>query len=227
MYTWITRILIASVAVAGAASAQTSGVLNALEVQRLIISDELDDHAALSVHFAALAALYEAETARHDVFARGAAGNPNHRFAMEPGAAWARRAERTREWAATARELAAHHARLAFGMPSSVPEGAGAFHGGRGAPEPTAAELRAMSSRASTPSEHRMLEEYYLLQATRADERAVKHSTMVAGFRATPRRTLSGDGGLHCDRLIKEAREAAEDARVRALVHRQLADIAG
>jgi hypothetical protein len=227
MTRWLSPVLIASLAVAGTASAQTSDVLNSFEVQRLVAGDDSNDHAALSVHFAALAASYDAQTSRHDAFARGFAGNPNRRFATEPGAAWARRAETTRQWAATARELAAHHARLAFGMPSIAPEGAGAFHGGRGAPEPTPAELRALASSASTPNDHLMLEEYYLVRARRADDTAARHAAMVAGFRGTPRRTLSGDGGLHCDRHIKQARDEAEDARVRALIHRQLAEIAG
>jgi hypothetical protein len=87
------------------------------------------------------------------------AGNPNRQVAV--GNRHCRRlAELDMQSAATLRELAAHHDRLAAGVRSSEPADSAAFEAGEGAPEPADAELKALAATARTPADHRALEEY-------------------------------------------------------------------
>lgn len=210
------------------AAEQPSTTLNSLEVKRLVAAGGPADHARLRDHFAALAAEYGRDADEDVAAARGVVGNPNRRLTPAPGAAFARRADVTRARATILSELAAHHGRLAAGQPSTLPAGSAAYESGEGARVPTDSELRQLAAAARTPADHFALEEYYLGVA--ADQRGLvdRHVTMAAGRRGNAGgRTLSGDSGVHCDRLVKQARKAGKAAIGEAMVHRQLATVAG
>src|SRR5687768_17670810 len=128
------RFLVVGVAVlaaAAAAAAQTPAapVLNQVEVTLLVARAEPGDHATLSGHFAALADRYASDARRHNAMAQAAGGNPN-RANHSTSAHCTRLAELNEQAAATLRDLANHHERLASGIPSFVPRDAARFEEG-------------------------------------------------------------------------------------------------
>ena len=207
-------------------SAQEPPLLNSLEVQRLGEIGDSVSHARLHDHFAALTDKYATEARRYQSMSSAIIGNPNRSVPVRPDAHWVRLAARTTRSAAVVRELAAHHQRLASGLPSVAPPNSATYEGGRGAPAPTRSELRALAAAARLPRDHRILEEYYLLLAAKHDAVRDQHVAMAQAYRGNAgRRTGSGDPAVHCDRVIKQSRDAAADSRGRAHVHRQLATI--
>lgn len=205
------------------ASAQTpaEGVLSTLEVRQLVARAEPDDHSRLSAHFAALAARYTAEAKRHTSMSQGFVGNPNRTLGTGMKAHCSRLAELNTQSAATVRELAAHHERLAAGAPSTVPPNGVLFESGAGAPAPTDQELIKLATKASTPTEHRALEEYFLALARRYTADAAAHAQMAQAYWGTRIPTASA----HCDRLVTRLRGAAQTANAEAAMHRTLAAI--
>jgi hypothetical protein len=223
------RLLIPGVltflAMAAAAAAQdSSALLSSLEVRQHISSAQPADHASLRDHFVALADRYTADAARHTAMATAYVGNPNRGSATSPAAHCRRLAELATESAATVRQLAAHHERLAAGIPSEVPEDSARFEAGEGAPEPTNSELRKLAASARTPADHRDLEEYFVTLAARRAAEADEHTAMARAYRGNANRR-GGDPAVNCDRMVKLSREAAEEARGAAAEHGRWATI--
>jgi hypothetical protein len=216
--------VLALLAFAGNAVAQTrsSAVLNTAEVQQLVKRAEPADHARLSAHFAALADEYMIAARRHTAMSKAFDGNPNRQSATGMRDHARRLAELDAKSAASLRELAAHHDALAAGKPSNAPSGAARFEGGAGAPEPTERELSALAARASTPADHRGLEEYFLTLAKRYTADAERHAQMAATYRGT-RIAIAAD---HCERLVALSRDSAKEATAAAALHRGLAGVA-
>jgi hypothetical protein len=216
---------LAIVTFVGTAASQTaSPILNSLDVRTLVARAEPGDHARLSAHFAALAERYAADAKRHTVMAYAFVGSPTRRMAANTAADHCRRiAQLNTESAEALRELAAHHEKLAVGIPSIAPPAGARFHDGAGAPEPTDAELSALAARASTPADHRALEEYFLTAAKRYTADANDHAAMANAYRGT----RIAHAATHCDRLVKIGRDAAREATEMAAHHKQLAALAG
>ena len=209
----------------GGVAAQTtsSAVLNSLEVQELIKRAEPADHARLEVHFAVLAEQYAADAKRHSAMAQAFTASPIRRTAANTAADHCKRLEQLNlQSAATLRELAAHHERLAAGKASAAPRGAARFEGGVGAPAATTKELTALAAKASTPADHRALEEYFLTLAKRYAADADGHVAMVQAYRAT----RIAQAAAHCDRLVALSRDEAKEATDAAAMHQQLAGVA-
>ena len=78
------RILTASafaIVTAQTATAQNaSGLLNMVEVQRLVVADTPGAHNTLAKHFLTLADVYAADAIRYAALAAAPGGNPNHPF---------------------------------------------------------------------------------------------------------------------------------------------------
>lgn len=213
-------------AIATAANAQTPGVLNSLEVKRLVASAGPADHARLAGHFLALAVKYDREATRQDALTGAFVGNPNRTWTVAPGAHAGRLADLARESAATVRALAAYHQSRASGQAAVLPEDSTRFQGGEGARVPSDGELRELAASAATPTAHRVLEEYFLTLASKHDAEATSHVATAQSYRGNAgRRTLSGDPAIMCDRMVKLSRDSADEARAAAQVHRQLAVI--
>jgi hypothetical protein len=209
----------------GGAAAQTtsSAVLNSLEVQELIKRAEPADHARLEVHFAVLAEQYAADAKRHRAMAQAFIASPVRRTAANSSADHCKRLEQLNlQSAATLRELAAHHEGLAAGKASAVPRGASRFEGGAGASAPTAEALSALAAKASTPADHRGLEEYFLTLAKRYTADATEHVASAQAYRGT----RIAQAAVHCDRLVTLSRESAKEATEAAAMHKQLAGVA-
>lgn len=210
------------VAAAGAAHAQStsSPLLNSVEVRQLVSRAAPADHVRLAAHFSALADRYAAEAARHTAMARAFTGNPNKTLAVDMPVHCRRLAKLSTDSANTLRELAAHHRTLAGGAASTAPAAGAKFEAGAGAREPREQDFVALAGTASTPGDHRTLEDFYLTLAKRYDADAATHVTMGLVYRGNSR--LAG-AAVHCDRLVEEARGLANEARAAAAMHAKLA----
>ncbi len=77
---------------------------------------------------------------------------------------------------------------------------------------------------AKTPADHEAIAKSYDAEAVAADEKAKAHETMARTYRlgGSPKGT-HGSMASHCDRLVKQYREVAEENRQLAAEHRQMA----
>jgi hypothetical protein len=215
---------IAFLTFAGSVAAQEkpSGLLNSLEVQQLVKRAEPGDNARLATHFTALADRYAAEAKRHTSMAQSFIGNPSRNLGTGMSAHCKQLANLNTQSATELRELASYHQKLASGTTVTPPSGGAHFEGGAGAPAPTHQELNAMAAKASTPADHRGLEEYFLTLAKRYTAEANEHVAMANTYRGT----RIAQAAVHCDRLVKLSRDEAKEATEAAAMHKQLANIA-
>ena len=208
---------------AGNAVAQdrSSAVLNTLEVQQLVKRAEPGDSARLAAHFAALADRYTAEAKRHTSMAQSFVGNPSRNLGTGMSAHCKQLADLNTKSTTELRELAAYHQKLASGVTATPPAAGARFEGGAGAPAPTEQELNAMAAKASSPAEHRALEEYFLTLAKRYTADATEHATTANTYRGTK----IAQAAVHCDNLVRLSRDAAKQATAAAEMHKQLAGV--
>lgn len=184
-------------------------VLTTTEVQRAMDLRRPEDHAQLRAHFAALSARYAADADRHKAFARSATGVP--RGAGAAAAAHHQRlAGLATESVRVTAELALHHQALAAGLASTAPIGGERFEAGAGAPAiPSERRLMELAARASRPSEHGELREYYLMLAKQSDANAQEHRALARMYRAQSR--SNEPAAAECERLARlDARAASE-----------------
>lgn len=201
------------------AAAQPSPILNIIEVQKLVASEAPADNTRLAAHFAALADQSASEAKRHEAMASAFGGNPSRQLGTTMSVHCTRLAELNRQAAATLGELAAHHRKLAAGVPSIVPPKAAAYQSGKGARVPTEQELRDLAAKASTPSDHRALMEYFNETAKRHTSTADEHVRMAQSYRGTK----ISSAAAHCDRMVTLSRDAAREATAAAVMHKDLA----
>ena len=216
---------IAVLAFAGSVAAQEkpSGLLNTLEVQQLVKRAEPGDNARLAAHFTALAERYASEAKRHTSMAQSFVGNPSRNLGTGMSAHCKQLADLNTQSATAVRELATYHGKLASGAAATPPTAGARFEGGAGASVPTDKELNALAAKASTPADHRSLEDYFVALAKRYTADAKEHAAMAQSYRASTR--LAG-AGVHCDRLVDLARKAASEAAGAAAMHKKLAGAA-
>jgi hypothetical protein len=209
---------------AGSVGAQEkpSALLNTLEVQQLVKRAEPGDNARLAAHFTALAERYGAEAKRHTSMAQSFGGNPSRNLGAGMSAHCKQLADLNTRLVTELRELSAYHRKLASGASATPPAGGTRFEGGAGAPAPTDRELNAMAAKASTPAEHRALEEYFLTLAKRYAANAEDHAATATIHRGT----RIAQAAVHHERLAQLSRDAAKEATAAAERHKQLAGIA-
>lgn len=222
--------LIAFTAFASQAAAQVppSSILMNLEVRQLIARGEPADHARLRDHFTALADQYAADAKQHNAMAQVFIASPSVRVRAQSSANHCKRLENlATQSAATLRELAAHHDRLAAGVPSTAPKNATRFEAGEGAREAWQheKEIHDLAANARTPVDHRAIEEYFESIEKQYTKAVNEHTGMARAYRAVPNR-LGGDPAAHCDRLVKLSRESAKEASAVAAEHKKAADAA-
>ena len=223
------RMLVAAAlmtAMAGTAAAQsTSGVLNTLEVQRLVAVDTAAAHLTLSNHYMALADKFAADAARYDAFASVSSGNPNHPVMVGTDTRRLRQAEAAMVLSEDARAMAAYHQFLSMGMSATPPARRSMFDGGFGARVPTASEVNIAVAAAHTATDHFTLEEFFRVQAARSTAVAEEHAVMANRLRVGGHRRGSEFAAMHCDRVANDARKAATEARAAATLQHQLANL--
>lgn len=207
----------------GSATAQDkpSALLNTLEVRQLVARAEPVDNARLAVHFSALADRYTAEAKRHISMSQSFVGNPSRNLGSGMSIHCKKLADLNTQSATTVRELADYHEKLAAGTQATPPPNGARFQSGAGAPEPTQKELNALAAKASTPADHKALEEYFLTLAKRYTAAADEHVTLAQVYLGTK---IAQASMIH-DHLARLARESAREATDAAEMHKQLANI--
>ena len=218
----LAAVAVLTLASSVAAQDKPSGLLNNLEVRQLVARGEPGDQAQLSAHFTALADRYTAEAKRHIFMSQSFVGNPSRNLGTGMSAHCKRLADLNTQSATTVRELAAYHAKLASGTLATPPKDGARFQSGAGAPEPTERELNALAAKASTPAEHRGLEEYFLILAKRYTAEANEQVALAQTYRGT----RIAQAAVHHDRLASLSRDAAKEATAGAEMHKQLAGVA-
>ena len=149
-------------------------------------------------------------------------GNPNRNLGTGMSAHCKQLASLNTQSETTVRELAAYHAKMAGGTPATPPKDGARFQSGAGAREPTEKELRALAEKASTPADHRDLEEYFATLAKRYTRDAEEHAQFAAAYRNSPR--IAHVAVTH-DRLAELSRDAAKEATAAAEMHKHLAGL--
>ncbi len=205
---------------AGATMAQEkpSAVLNALEVRQLVARGEAADGVRLGAHFRALGEQYAAEARRHSAMGKSFGGNPTRSLGAGMSMHCQRLADLSTRSADTVRQLANFHDPARADAPATRPADAAKYEAGAGAPGPTDAELNALAAKASTPADHRALEQYFRAQATRYLAEVNQHVAMAQSYRGT----RIASAAVHHDRLAELARESAKEATSAAAMHRQM-----
>jgi hypothetical protein len=217
-----TMTALAALTAQTAAAQNASGLLNVLEVQRLVAGDTPQAHAALAKHFVALAAVYRADADRYSAIAALPSGNPNHPVGTGIRERRIRQADAAFAAARTVRTLAAYHQILSIGRVSKRPAGSSAFDGGKGAPPPTPAELNELVRSARTPSAE--LVEYFRVVARTETASAEAYARTARMTRVSGARNTEAIA-VRFEHLASTARQAARQANLAVELHRQLAEI--
>jgi hypothetical protein len=203
-------------------------VLNEADVRQLIVRGEPADHARLSAHFTSLAQRYTADAKRHESMGQAFAGNTKLAHIATSQREHCRQlSARNLESASTLRELAAHHTKQAAGVPSDPPKGSERFERGAGATVPSDAELTRLAATAEAPADHRALEGYFTTLAGRYEQEAKESTTYAASWRSLSSKNPSASGlAANWDRLARQQRAAATEARAAAGTHKDQATTA-
>jgi hypothetical protein len=224
----VLRILVVTafaMASANTATAQNaSGLLNTVDVQRLVVADTPAAHAALAKHFIALAAMYRAAAARYSARAASPGGNPNHPYGADARQRRVRQATDASALERSVRDVAAYHLILSIDGTWTRPVGAAAFDGGAGAPPPTRTRLDELAKVARTSSAHRELVEYFLIMARTESSNAEAYARTARMARVSGARNTEAMA-VRFEYLASTAREAARRANLAVELHRQLAEI--
>jgi hypothetical protein len=147
-------------------------------------------------------------------------GNPSRNLGTGMSAHCKQLANLNAESVTALGELATYHQKLASGIAATPPPAGARFDEGRGASAPTDQELNAMAAKASTPADHRALEEYFLALAKRYASEASDHTAMATAYRGLPRSPGAAAAASH-DRLAKLSQGAAKEANEAAAMHKQ------
>ena len=221
------RSLVIAAAAAGAvfvpaanagAQDRPAALLNNVEVRQLATRAEAADNGRLAAHFTALASIYAADAARHLAMNQSYAGSTARGIASGMAVHCRTLADLNNRSAATLRELAAYHATLAGGGAAVPPRDGARFQAGDGAPAPNDRELKALAAQASSPTQHRALEEYFLTLAMRYSAEATEHAALANAYRGTRLAQAAG----HHDRLAALLRDEAKEATDAAAMHKSL-----
>lgn len=216
-------LALATVMTGAAQQPGPSDLLTASQVRELAAKASMPaEHAQLRSHFMTLAERYEADTKRYAAMAK-LPGNPNRPSGSGYAMHWTRLSESVAAMAKDARELATFHGQLATGAPATRPADQSRLERGTGAPATMSdAQLQQLVTNARTPADHGKLVEYFTSLVTLYSRDADSHAAMAAGYRGNPRPNVSTNAA-HCDRLVQQARTAANEAKALAAEHQALA----
>ena len=207
---------------AASIAAQTTPILNIVEVQKLVASETPADHGRLALHFTALAEQAAGEAKRHQAMARSFGGNPSRQIGTNMTVHCNRLAELNTQAATTLRELAGHHNKLAAGASSTLPPKAVPYESGKGARVPTDQELSDLATKAATRADQRALLEYFQTPAKRHAAAANEYTRLEQTYRGT----RLAAAGLNATHLARVSREAEKEASAAAKMHEDMAGLA-
>ena len=201
------------------ATAETSPVLNTIQVQKLVKSGTPADNAQLAAHFAALADQSASDAKRHETMSTAYAGHRSPAVGTAMGVHCDRLADLSRQAATTLGELAAHHRTLAAGGASTVPLNAAAYQSGKGARKPTGKDLGDLAATANTAADHRALMEYFQMTARRHAAAAANYARLAQTYLGTK----IAAAGVNAEHLAVLSRDAEKEAIAAAIMHEDLA----
>jgi hypothetical protein len=204
-----------------AAQETSTAVLTSVEVRQLVARGEPSDHIRLRAHFLALADQYEAEANRHAAMSQGFGGNPSRNLGAGMSAHCKRLVDLNTQSATTVRELATYSEKLGRGEAPTAPSGGAGFHAGAGATRPSEAELVSLAAKASTPSDHRILSEYFTELAKRYRTDAEEQAATAVFMRGPTRAPAAANVAAYYDRLSKQSTAAAIEAAGAAAMHHE------
>jgi hypothetical protein len=211
-------LAVAFLAAPGSLAAQDkpTGLLNSVEVRQLVTRGEPADNARLGTHFTALAEQYAGEVKRHVTMSQNFVGNPNRNLGNAMSVHCKQLADLNTQSATTARELAAYHTKLASGTPATPPAGGGKLQAGAGAPAPSDRELSALAEKASSATDHKAIEDYFLALAKKYTAAADDQTTLAQTYRGA----RLAQAAVQQDRLAGLSRDAAKKATEAAAAHK-------
>lgn len=204
-----------------------SASLSEADVRQLIVRGEPADHARLSAHFATMAQRYATDAKRHESMGQAFSGNTKLAHIATSQREHCRQLSvRNLESAATLRELAAHHTKLAAGAASEPPKGGERFEAGAGARVPTDAELTRLAATAETAADHRALEGYFTSLAARYERESKESAAYAISWRGMSKNPSAPALAANWERLARQQRESATEARAAAGMHKDQATTA-
>lgn len=225
----IVFVVLAALTPASNLSAQStpSASLSEADVRQLIVRGEPADHTRLSAHFATMAQRYATEAKRHESMGQAFAGNTKLAHIATSQREHCRQLSvRNLESAATLRELAAHHTKLAAGAASEPPKGSERFEAGGDARVPTDAELTRLAATAETAADHRALEGYFASLAARYERESKESAAYSLSWRGMSKNPSAPTLAANWELLARQQRESATEARAAAGMHKDLATTA-
>lgn len=179
------------------------------------------EHSSLRQHLLDMAASLSADADAHATIAAGyrrKPGNSNRATDEDLAGHCDRIAQRAREAATTARELASYHGRLAGGVPKSelkVPANR--------VPLPMAdVQVQELIVNAGTPAEHLKVSKQFAAEAARYTAEANRRAAMAPGYRSNATRP-DENPGIYNARFVQQMRSAADAAQALAAYHARLA----
>ena len=204
-----------------------SSMLSETEVRQLIVRGEPADHARLSAHFDAMAQRYASDAKRHESMGQAFAGNTKLAHMAASQREHCRQlSARNLESATTLRELAAHHGKLAAGVASEPPSGAQRFEPSPSGRVMSDADISRLTANAETAADHRELEAYFTSLADRYEREAKESAAYATTWRNLTRNPSAPTVSTNWDRLGRQQRESATEARAAAVMHKEQATTA-
>jgi hypothetical protein len=204
----VVAILLAAAALTAAPQGTAGHVLNEAELRQAMSATGGPDHAKLAAHYTALAARYAADSAMHAEMAKWYSSNTSRAGGPDMRTHCAALANLSAGMEKSARELAKFH--MESGGATAKPSPSGAMGGDMA----SHAKMRE-AEKAPAPSDHAAVAAHFTRLADRYTADAKMHDAMAAMYR-TGRTAGMVD---HCERLARDARAAAKEAREAAGQH--------
>ncbi len=206
-----------------AASAQTApGILDTLQLERLVASAVPADHQRVSDHFRTLADRYVAAAVEHERMASSYARNPVAKLGTDMAAHCRTLARIDRDLASQLRQLATDHQHMSTGMRDPGAAAASPLLY-TGAPAPTDADLQRLAATAEKPADHAALGRHFSELQAAYTRQAAEHGRLALYYTGIKART----DAAHCERLAALARDGADAAASAAMRHQRMAHAPG
>jgi hypothetical protein len=205
----VVAIVFAAAALTAAPQGTAAQVLNEAELRQAMSATGGPDHAKLAAHYTALADRYAADSAMHAEMAKWYSSNRSRAGGPDMGTHCTALANLSAGMEKSARELAKFHREGGAGT-AAKPAPSGAMGGDMA----SHAKMRE-AEKAPAPSDHAAVAAHFTRLADRYTADAKMHDAMAAMYR-TGRTAGMVD---HCERLARDARAAAKEAREAAGQH--------
>ena len=204
----VVAMVLAAATLTAAPQGTPGHVLSEAELRQAMSASGAPDHAKLAAHYTALADRYAADSAMHAEMAKWYSSNKSRAGGPDMGTHCTALANLGAGMEKSARELAKFHTDSSGTAAKPAPSGSMA---GRTASHARMGE----AEKAPAPNDHSAVAAHFNRLADRYTADAKTHDAMAAMYR-TGRTAGMAD---HCERLARDARAAAKQAREAASQH--------